>query len=282
MKGDGYQAPGGSSSGPGAGIASYDWLDIAIGSDTGGSMRNPGSLQGVFANRPSTGAIDLDHVLPLCHDIDTAGVFARDAEIWSTTMHAWYPNFTDHHKYPKRIFYQNSSFPDFDTDAGSLLEALVQKLETFLGAQREYVDIATRWKETHPNNAPNSLTELLNTVSILTLDSRFILITFRKTYAILTSVGQYRSLALPFYKDYAAEHNGRHPFINPGPLKRWEWGQDNGGDSAYNVALKNRTIFRDWWETEAYGKADPHTCSEGLYIYPYSKGETQYRNVYLT
>lgn len=167
MKGDGYQAPGGSSSGPGAGIASYDWLDIAIGSDTGGSMRNPGSLQGIFANRPSTGAIGLDHILPLCHDIDTVGVFARNAETWSTTIHAWYPNFTDYQKYPTRIFYQNSSFPGSDTDAGSLLEALVQKLETFLGARREYVDIATRWEETHPNDAPSNLTELLNTVSIL-------------------------------------------------------------------------------------------------------------------
>ncbi|KAJ5974586.1 hypothetical protein N7481_011796 [Penicillium waksmanii] len=262
-RGDGYQAPGGSSSGPGAGIASYDWLDIAIGSDTGGSMRNPGSLQGVFANRPSTGAIDLDHVLPLCHDIDTVGVFARDAEIWSTTMHAWYPNFTDYQKYPTKIFYQNSSFPDANTDAGSLLEALVQKVETFLGARREYVDIATRWEETHPNNAPSNLTELLNT-----------------TYAILTSVGQYRSLALPFYADYAAKHNDRQPFVNPGPLKRWQWGQDNGGDYAYNLALKNKTIFRIWWEAEGYGRADLHTCSEGVYVYPYSKGETQYRNVY--
>lgn len=31
---DGYQSPAGSSSGSGAAIASYDWLDIAIGSDS--------------------------------------------------------------------------------------------------------------------------------------------------------------------------------------------------------------------------------------------------------
>lgn len=33
-RGDGYQSPAGSSSGSGAAIASYDWLDIAIGSDS--------------------------------------------------------------------------------------------------------------------------------------------------------------------------------------------------------------------------------------------------------
>ena len=35
---DGYQSPAGSSSGSGAAIGAYDWLDIAIGSD---STRNP-------------------------------------------------------------------------------------------------------------------------------------------------------------------------------------------------------------------------------------------------
>lgn len=243
-------------------------------------MRNPGSLQGVFANRPSTGAIELDNVLPLCHDLDTAGVFARNAETWSSTIHAWYPNLTDYRKYPARLYYQNSSFPDPNTDAGILLEGLVKKVEHFLRAEREYVDIAAHWKETHPKDAPNNVTDLLNTVMTSSSSFRLKVLISSKTYAILTSVGQYRSLALPFYADYAAKNYGRHPFINPGPLKRWKWGQDNGGNDAYDVALKNRTIFREWWKTEGYGKANPLTCSEGVYLYPYSKGNRQYRNVY--
>lgn len=68
-RGDGYQDPSSSSAGPGAGIgqsgfplcsnradnhqASYPWLDIAIGSDTGGSIRSPSQKNGVFGNRPS-------------------------------------------------------------------------------------------------------------------------------------------------------------------------------------------------------------------------------------
>lgn len=127
-------------------------------------MRSPGGMQGVFANRPSTGAIDLDNVLPLCHDLDTAGVFARDAETWSSTIHAWYPNFTDYKRYPARIYYQNSSFPAKGTPAGSLLENFVQKVETFLGTKREYVDIASHWKDTHPKDTPSNVTDLLNTV----------------------------------------------------------------------------------------------------------------------
>ena len=79
---------------------------------------------------------------------------------------------------------------------------------------------------------------------------------------MLVSVDQYRSLSLPFYADYAAKHDGRRPFVNPGPLLRWAWGQNNGGDAAYGEALKNKTIFKDWWESDGYGKADDKTCSE--------------------
>ncbi|CAG8283967.1 unnamed protein product [Penicillium olsonii] len=263
-RGDGYQAPGGSSSGPGAGMASYDWLDIAIGSDTGGSMRSPGGMQGLFANRPSTGAVNLDNVIPLCHALDTAGVFARNAATWSKVMHAWYENFTDYTEYPKKLFYQNSSFPSADTPAGALIEDLVRKVEKFLGTKRELVNITSHWEKTQSPEIP-AISSLLNT-----------------TYAILTSVDQYRSLSVPFYADYAEKHDGRRPFINPGPLARWTWGQNNGGNVAYDEAIQNKTIFKNWWETKGYGKADERTCSEGIYIYPYTKGETQYRNAYFS
>jgi Asp-tRNA(Asn)/Glu-tRNA(Gln) amidotransferase A subunit family amidase len=163
-KGDGYQAPGGSSSGPGAGVGSYDWLDIAVGSDTGGSMRSPGGMQGIYANRPSTGAVDLDQVLPLCDAMDTAGVFARNAETWHTVIHAWYQNFTDYTNYPKRIYYPDSSFPNVSTDAGELLENFVVKVEKFLNTTREHVDISTHWENTRPTNAPSNISDLLNTV----------------------------------------------------------------------------------------------------------------------
>ncbi|KAL4922387.1 amidase signature domain-containing protein [Aspergillus aurantiobrunneus] len=262
-RGDGYQAPGGSSSGPAAGVASYDWLDIAVGSDTGGSMRNPAGLTGVYGNRPSTGAVKLDQVLPLSGALDSAGVFARDARTLSSAVHAWYQNLTGYEKYPSRLFYSRSSFPDERTEAGALLEDLVRRLESFLGTRREYVDTPSRWADEHPAGAPDNIKDLLNT-----------------TYAVLTSVYQYKHLALPFFADYAEQHDGRRPFINPGPLVRWTWGQENGGDVAYNTALHNKTIFKHWWESTAHGAGNRETCSEGVYVYPYSTGKTQYRNVY--
>lgn len=226
-------------------------------------MRSPASMQGIYGNRPSTGAVSLDNVLPLCHALDTAGVFARDAATWSQVIHSWYPNFTDYRKYPKRIFYSKPKFPNTSTNAGFLLENFVVKLERFLGTKREPVDLRSHWRQTHPSEAPENIDQLLNT-----------------TYAILTAVDQYRSLTVPFFADYAEKHDGRRPFINPGPLVRWSWGQEMGGDAAYEEALKNKTTFEHWWSSEGFGKKEKDTCSEGIYIYPYSKGETEYRNVY--
>ncbi|KAL8668647.1 MAG: hypothetical protein Q9168_006729 [Polycauliona sp. 1 TL-2023] len=72
-RGDGYQDPSSSSSGPGAGAASYPWLDLTLGSDTGGSIRGPSQVQGLFGNRPTHGLVELTGVMPLAPELDTAG-----------------------------------------------------------------------------------------------------------------------------------------------------------------------------------------------------------------
>ena len=72
-RGDGYQDPSSSSSGPGSGAGSYPWLDLTLGSDTGGSIRGPSQVQGLFGNRPSHGLVPLTHVMPLAPELDTAG-----------------------------------------------------------------------------------------------------------------------------------------------------------------------------------------------------------------
>lgn len=93
-RGDGYQDGSSSSTGSGTSIAAYPWLDHTIGSDTGGSMRGPAGANGVFGTRPSHGAVALDNVMPLSPELDTGGVFARDAKAWKTVGHWWYQNLT--------------------------------------------------------------------------------------------------------------------------------------------------------------------------------------------
>jgi amidase len=68
--------PGGSSSGSAVAVAAGQ-ADIALGTDTGGSVRVPAAFCGVFGFRPSHGRVSLDGVLPFAPDYDTVGWMAR-------------------------------------------------------------------------------------------------------------------------------------------------------------------------------------------------------------
>lgn len=72
--------PGGSSSGSAVAVAGHE-ADLALGTDTGGSVRVPASFCGVHAMRPTHGRISLTGVLPFAESYDTVGWFARDAAL---------------------------------------------------------------------------------------------------------------------------------------------------------------------------------------------------------
>lgn len=69
--------PGGSSSGSAVAVAD-DQADVAIGTDTGGSIRIPAACCGVAGLKTTWGRISLDGVRPLAPSMDTVGPMARD------------------------------------------------------------------------------------------------------------------------------------------------------------------------------------------------------------
>lgn len=71
--------PGGSSSGSAVAVAA-GLVPVALGSDTGGSVRIPASLCGVYAYRPTHGAIPTQGVVPLAPSYDTVGLLAASPE----------------------------------------------------------------------------------------------------------------------------------------------------------------------------------------------------------
>jgi len=71
---------GGSSCGSAAAVAG-GLCDFALGTDTGGSIRVPASYCGLYGLRPTHGSVSLAGAMPLAPSFDTAGWFARDAEV---------------------------------------------------------------------------------------------------------------------------------------------------------------------------------------------------------
>lgn len=84
------RVPGGSSSGSAVAVAGGS-VDVALGTDTGGSVRVPASHTGVFGFRPTHGQVSLDGVLPLAPRFDTVGWFARDAARLERVGHVLLP-----------------------------------------------------------------------------------------------------------------------------------------------------------------------------------------------
>ena len=76
---DGPRSPGGSSSGSGAAVAGH-LAPIAIGSDTGGSVRIPAAFNGVTGYKTSEGRIDATGVFALSETLDTVGPLAQSVE----------------------------------------------------------------------------------------------------------------------------------------------------------------------------------------------------------
>jgi amidase len=139
---------GGSSSGSAAAVAG-GLADLALGTDTGGSVRVPASFCGLYGMRPSAGRVPLDGCMPQAPGFDTIGWLARDAETFARAGEALLATASDALA-PARLVVLEDAFALADEPVRRALEEAAGRVATRFAthARRTLSDHALdTWRE---------------------------------------------------------------------------------------------------------------------------------------
>lgn len=126
--------PGGSSSGS-ASVVAAGLADVALGTDTGGSVRVPAGLCGLYGIRPTHGRLPFVGVCPQAPSFDTAGWFARDAPTFARLSEVILAEAPAEPGAPALLLAEDA-FAVADAAVTAALAPAVARLERLLGPAR--------------------------------------------------------------------------------------------------------------------------------------------------
>ncbi|KXJ89072.1 amidase signature domain-containing protein [Microdochium bolleyi] len=258
-RGDGFQKPSGSSSGSAAGAASYSWLDFTVGTDTGGSIRHPAGVNGVYGIRASRDSVTSSGLWMKQNALDSSLKKTRFRLLYLVNS----PDEQQTCGTTPRFFSAGGTGPEATTPAGKQLESFVCSLEDFLDCKREEVCIFELWKQSHPKELPPDLTEAT-----------------RKIYQDIVYHDLARNTVEPFIQDFKRVHDGRRPYIEPTTQARLEYGRDLPGKE-YEESVRALHLFGEWVYTHLLAvrrRRQGEQQTIPLLVYPQSWGVPRYRD----
>ncbi|CAG8957725.1 hypothetical protein HYFRA_00000061 [Hymenoscyphus fraxineus] len=229
---DGYQSPAGSSSGSGVAVASYEWVDIAIGSDTSGSGRRPGHWNGCFAHRPTHGVLPFEGYIPSFRQFDTPTFYARDVETCKEFASKWFGDKLPSKQTspPSTIIYPTDYMSLItNQDQLRIINEFTTDLENSLGIKHQKLSFKDTWNADPPKEAHGeSFEEYMKDACRNSF--------FYDDYHHFDK----------FREDYR-EKFSKDPYVSP-PV-RWQWNLSAGiTRKERDVAVEKLAVYKRWFE----------------------------------
>lgn len=262
-------------------VAGYDWVDFAIGTDTGGSIRHPAGVNGVYGMRPSLHAVE-SRGMTASDLMDTVGVFARSADILDEAQKAicssnmvfrkpdpkakyrlLYPVGSKDYEYswdapPKWFPHPEAEFESGFMKTTSVFEDFVGKLESRLGCEREFLDIEKLWRDTHPKSMDADIVKATGQI-------------YQKLVYRTTA----KDVIDPFIAQHKAVCNGRAPFLEPIFRLRYQYGS-SVTDGVFEDAVKDFDVYKGWLLNHLLGRETEDDIP--ILIFPQTWGMPSYRD----
>ena len=137
---------GGSSSGSASAVASGE-VDLALGTDTGGSIRVPASWCGLLGWRPTHGAVSVQGMQPLAPSLDTTGLFSRTPDVMLAAAEVLLASTTtcqsQEASAPTRLYWIPELWTDLERSVHSALSKSSEELSQTLHCEIEALPLAT-------------------------------------------------------------------------------------------------------------------------------------------
>ncbi|KAK3353735.1 amidase signature domain-containing protein [Lasiosphaeria hispida] len=166
-RGDGYQCSGGPSSGSAAAVATYSWLDCAVGTDTAGGGRHPAMANGIWQFRPSQHLLDLRDMVATYPPFDVPCLFSRELGHLRQLFRSWIPSSakpTMESGKSYEILYLLEYLPVSNSQQMALIDNFVSDASLCLSATVAKLSIRDLWETNHPVGTPDNVDEYLEEV----------------------------------------------------------------------------------------------------------------------